>query len=166
MRPHAPTWNFKAFLEIYGCRAGFRSFLCLCLSLSLFLFRLPSYSRHGWLSVKAVPSTVWLWIDIFKTSIAFSGAFLWNNLHLTVTSCHSHNFFKWKPRVHLEVVTQMDCDQNKLPVRERRKGFRAIAVAVTGHSRPNFYTSSILPSPPDCLCECPPPLLFNLQFSS
>ena len=43
--------------------------------------------------------------DIFKTGIAFSGAFLWNNLPLTVRSCYSLSSFKRKRRVHLEAVT-------------------------------------------------------------
>ena len=43
-------------------------------------------------------------IDIFKTSISFSGPFLWNNLPLTVRSCQSLSFFKRKLRVHLEAV--------------------------------------------------------------
>ena len=44
-------------------------------------------------------------IDIFKTSISFSGAYLWNNLPLTVRSCQSLSSFKRKLRAHLEVVT-------------------------------------------------------------
>ena len=44
-------------------------------------------------------------IDIFKTSISFSGAYLWNNLPLTVRSCQSLSSFKRKPRAHLKVVT-------------------------------------------------------------
>ena len=44
-------------------------------------------------------------IDIFKTSISFSGAYLWNNLPLTVRSCQSLSFLKRKLREHLEVVT-------------------------------------------------------------
>ena len=43
--------------------------------------------------------------DIFKTSISFSGAYLWNNLPLTVRSCQSVSSFKRKLRSHLEVVT-------------------------------------------------------------
>ena len=43
-------------------------------------------------------------IDIFKTSMS-SGAYLWNNLPLTVTSCQSLSSFKPKLRAHLEVVT-------------------------------------------------------------
>jgi len=43
-------------------------------------------------------------IDIF-TSIAFSGASLWNNLPLTITSFHSLSSFKRKLRAHLEAVT-------------------------------------------------------------
>ena len=35
-------------------------------------------------------------IDIFKTSIFFSGAYLWNNLPLTVRSCQSLSSFKRK----------------------------------------------------------------------
>ena len=35
-------------------------------------------------------------IDIFKTSISFSRAFLWNNLPLTVRSCQSLSSFKGK----------------------------------------------------------------------
>ena len=45
-------------------------------------------------------------IDVFKTSISFSGAYLWNNLALTVRSCQSLSSFKRKLRAHLEVVTQ------------------------------------------------------------
>ena len=44
-------------------------------------------------------------IDIFKTSISFSGAYLWNNLPLTVRSCQSLSSFKRKPRADTEVVT-------------------------------------------------------------
>ena len=47
--------------------------------------------------------------DIFKTSISFSGAYLWNSLPLTVRSFQSLNFFKRKLRAHLE-VHRMDCD--------------------------------------------------------
>ena len=43
-------------------------------------------------------------IDIFKTSISFSGAYLWNHLPLTVRSCQSLSSFKRKLRAHLEVV--------------------------------------------------------------
>ena len=44
-------------------------------------------------------------IDIFKTGISFSGAYLWNSLPLTVRSCQSLNSFKRKLRAHFEVVT-------------------------------------------------------------
>ena len=44
-------------------------------------------------------------IDIFKTSISFSGAYLWNNLRLTVRSCQSLSSLERKLRAHLEVVT-------------------------------------------------------------
>ena len=44
-------------------------------------------------------------IDIFKTSISFSGAYLWNSLPLTVRSCQSLSSLKRKLRAHLEVVT-------------------------------------------------------------
>ena len=44
-------------------------------------------------------------IDIFRTSISFSGAYLWNNLPLTVRSCQSLSSFKCKLRAHLEAVT-------------------------------------------------------------
>ena len=44
-------------------------------------------------------------IDIFKTSTSFSGAYLLNNLPLTVGSCQSLSSFKPKLRAHLEVVT-------------------------------------------------------------
>ena len=37
-------------------------------------------------------------IHIFKTSISFSGAYLWNNLPLTVRSCQSLSSFKRKLR--------------------------------------------------------------------
>ena len=43
--------------------------------------------------------------DLFKTSISFSGAYLWNNLPLTVRSCQSLSSFKRKFRAHLDVVT-------------------------------------------------------------
>ena len=39
-------------------------------------------------------------IDIFRTSISFSGAYLWNN-----RSCQSLSSFKRRLRAHLEVVT-------------------------------------------------------------
>ena len=44
-------------------------------------------------------------IDIFKTSISFSGAFLWNNLLLTVRCCQSLSSFKRKFCAHLKTVT-------------------------------------------------------------
>ena len=45
-------------------------------------------------------------IRMFKTSISFTGAYLWNNyLPLTVRSCQSLISFKRKIRAHLEVVT-------------------------------------------------------------
>ena len=44
-------------------------------------------------------------IDIFKTSISFSGIYLWNNLPVTVRSCQSLSSFKRILRAHLEVVT-------------------------------------------------------------
>ena len=44
-------------------------------------------------------------IDIFRTSISFSGVFLWNNLFLTVRCCQSLSSFKRKVCAHLEVVT-------------------------------------------------------------
>ena len=44
-------------------------------------------------------------IDIFKASISFPSAYLWNNLPLTVRSCQSLSSFKRKLRAHLEVVT-------------------------------------------------------------
>jgi len=44
-------------------------------------------------------------IDVFKTSISFSGAYVWNNLALTVRSCQSLSSFKRKLRAHLEIVT-------------------------------------------------------------
>ena len=43
-------------------------------------------------------------IDIFKTSISFCGAYLWNNLPLTTRSCQSLSSFKRKLRAHLEAV--------------------------------------------------------------
>ena len=94
--------------------------LCLTLSLSHFLSPLllslpPEYisnlythppsrcsnSRNCQLSLPRPRPR----IDIFKTSIAFSDAFLWNNLPLTVRSCQSLSSFKRKLRTHLEVVT-------------------------------------------------------------
>ena len=44
-------------------------------------------------------------MDIFKTSIHFSGAFLWNSVLLTVGSCYSLSSFKRKLHVHPEAVT-------------------------------------------------------------
>ena len=44
-------------------------------------------------------------IDISKTSISFSGVYLWNKLPLTVRSYQSLSSFKRKLRAHLEVVT-------------------------------------------------------------
>jgi hypothetical protein len=44
-------------------------------------------------------------IDLLKTSIAFSGAFLWNHLPQTLRCCHSLSSFKRNLRVHLEAVT-------------------------------------------------------------
>ena len=43
-------------------------------------------------------------IDTFKTSISFSGAFLLNNLLLTVRSYQSLSSFKRKLRAHLDAV--------------------------------------------------------------
>ena len=45
-------------------------------------------------------------IDVFKTSISFSGAYLWNNLPLTVSSCQSFSSFTRKLHAHIEVVTK------------------------------------------------------------
>ena len=58
-----------------------------------------SNSRNNYLSLPRPR------IDIFKTSISFSGAYLWSNLPLTVRSCKSLSSFKRKLRAHLEVVT-------------------------------------------------------------
>ena len=44
-------------------------------------------------------------IAIFRISISFPGAYLWNNLPLTVRSCQSLSPFKRKLRAHVEVVT-------------------------------------------------------------
>ena len=44
-------------------------------------------------------------IDIFKASISFSGAYLWNYLPLTVRSCQSLSSFKRKLRANLEAVS-------------------------------------------------------------
>ena len=44
-------------------------------------------------------------IDIFKTGISFSGAYLWNNLPLTVRSCQSLSSIKHRLCAHLQVVT-------------------------------------------------------------
>ena len=44
-------------------------------------------------------------IDISKTSISFSGVYLWNDLPLTVRSYESLSSFKRKLRAHLEAVT-------------------------------------------------------------
>ena len=44
-------------------------------------------------------------IDIFKTCISFSGAYVWSNLPLTVGFCQSLSSFKRKLRADLEVVT-------------------------------------------------------------
>ena len=40
--------------------------------------------------------------------------------------------------------------------RQRRSAFGVIgiAIAMTGHWRPSFYTHSVPASPPDCLCKC------------
>ena len=44
-------------------------------------------------------------IDMFETSISFSGAFLWNDLPLTIKSCQLLSSFKQKLCAHLEAVT-------------------------------------------------------------
>ena len=44
-------------------------------------------------------------LDIFETNISFSGAYLWNNLPVTVRSCQSLSSFKPKLREHPEAVT-------------------------------------------------------------
>ena len=68
------------------------------------LYRYPpsrySNSRNYQLSLPR-PRT-----DIFKTSISFPGAFVWNNLlPLAVRSCQLLSSFKRKFRVYLEAVT-------------------------------------------------------------
>ena len=62
----------------------------------------PTRYSNSWNYHLSLPRTR---IDIFKTSISFSGAYLWNNLPLTVRSCQSLSFLKRKLREHLEVVT-------------------------------------------------------------
>ena len=57
-------------------------------------------------------------IDIFKTGTSSSGAFLWNNLPLTVRSCQSLSSFKRKHRAHVEAVTQDGLWKNTARVRE------------------------------------------------
>ena len=71
-------------------------------------------------------------IDMFKTSISFSGAYLWNNLPLTVRSCQSLSSFKRKFRAHLKVVAYDGLWHNTARERETDWGFRVIAIAVTG----------------------------------
>ena len=103
-------------------------------------------------------------IDIFKTGISFSGAYLWNSLPLTVRSCQSLSFFRRKLRAHLE-VHRMDCDI--IPPereRERERGFRVIAIAMTGHLKPILYIHKTPPSPAKPLPPPPPPLFFLLLF--
>ena len=47
-------------------------------------------------------------IDMFETSISFSGAFLWNNLPLTIRTCQSPSTENF---VHtLKQLQRMDCD--------------------------------------------------------
>ena len=58
-------------------------------------------------------------IDIFKTSISFSGAYLWNNLPPTVRSCQSLSSFKRKLRAHLEVATSDGLWHNTARERDR-----------------------------------------------
>ena len=52
----------------------------------------------------------------------------------------------------LKQLHGMDCDQqqNNLLRKERRSGFRVIAVAVIGHLRPSFYNHSVPPSLSAC----------------
>ena len=96
-------------------------------------------------------------IDIFKTRISFSGAYLWNNLPLRVRSCQSLSSFKcsctpWS-RLH-----RMDCDVILLGrERETDWGFWVIAIAMTGHLGPILYTHRTPLSPSDCVWECPIP---------
>ena len=62
-----------------------------------------SDSRNYLLSLPA-PRT-----DILKTRIAFSGTFLWNNLPLTVGSCHSLSSFKRKLCVRPYAIRLKQC---------------------------------------------------------
>ena len=99
-------------------------------------------------------------IVILKTSVSFSGAYLWNNLPLTVRSFQSLSSFKRKLRAHLEVVTSDGVCHNT--ARESDWGFRVIAIAMNGNSRPILYTHRTPPCHSDCLWESPlfpPPLL-------
>ena len=95
-------------------------------------------------------------LDIFQTSIALPCAFLWNNLPLSVRSCHSVISFFENFVYTLTQLHRTDCDR-KMPgggererdterdthretERQRQIFFRLIAIAVTGHLRPRFYT--------------------------
>ena len=44
-------------------------------------------------------------IDVFRTSIPFAGAFLWNNLPLTLRSCQSFISSRRRFRAHLQAAT-------------------------------------------------------------
>ena len=88
-------------------------------------------------------------IDIFRTNIAFSGAFLWNNLPLTVRSCHSLSSFKRKLRAHLEVVAKDGLwPHTKTKKNARGEWHRGFRLIVSDCLRPSFYTHAVLPSLP------------------
>ena len=54
---------------------------------------------------KATTAEVDKFFSLCLSGISLSGAYLWNNLPLTVRSCQSLSSFKRKHREHLEVVT-------------------------------------------------------------
>ena len=60
---------------------------------------------------------------------------------MTVRTCHSLSSFKRKLHVYLRQLHMMDCDR-KLGEREKDKeiGSQVIAIAMTAHVRPTFYT--------------------------
>ena len=91
-----PRLSVSASLSVFPYPSSHYANLSLSLTISTGM-RVPSL---GSLSLSLSLS-----VSLFKTSISFSGVYLWNNLPLTVRSCQSLSSFKRKLSAHLEVVT-------------------------------------------------------------
>ena len=88
---------------------------CGLLALLHFFFILPTVASFHWINSSTTSLSLSLSLGTISLVClgqgqtcwkqAFSSTFLWNNLPVTVRSCHSLSSFKRKPRVHLEAVT-------------------------------------------------------------